>query len=93
MSDFLWALNSGVCLCRFYFAYCEAAFDAKYIHNFQITWQKTSQVASDTPLRQTAETQPGSLPLSGGSDPADPFTQVRSPALHLLNQLFFPEQV
>jgi hypothetical protein len=25
---------------RFYFAYCEAAFDARYIHTFQVTWIK-----------------------------------------------------
>lgn len=25
---------------RFYFAYCEAAFDARYIHTFQVTWVK-----------------------------------------------------
>ncbi len=24
----------------FYFAYCEAAFDAKYIHDFHVTWEK-----------------------------------------------------
>jgi hypothetical protein len=24
----------------FYFAYCEAGFDAKYIHNFHVTWEK-----------------------------------------------------
>lgn len=25
---------------RFYFAYCEASFDARYIHNFHLTWVK-----------------------------------------------------
>ena len=25
---------------RFYFAYCEAGFDAKYIHTFQVSWKK-----------------------------------------------------
>ena len=28
---------------RFYFAYCEGAFDAKYIHTFQVTWVKSQQ--------------------------------------------------
>lgn len=28
---------------RFYFAYCEAAFDAKYIHTYQVTWVKDEQ--------------------------------------------------
>lgn len=29
---------------RFYFAYCEAAFDAQYIHTYQITWAKDKPV-------------------------------------------------
>ncbi|PRW60674.1 cyclopropane-fatty-acyl-phospholipid synthase [Chlorella sorokiniana] len=28
---------------RFYFAYCEAAFDAKYIHTYQVTWVKDKE--------------------------------------------------
>jgi hypothetical protein len=28
---------------RFYFAYCEAAFDARYIHTFQVTWVKDKE--------------------------------------------------
>lgn len=28
---------------RFYFAYCEAAFDARYIHTFQMTWIKDGE--------------------------------------------------
>eukprot|EP00879_Flechtneria_rotunda_P033158 GHRR01036696.1.p1 GENE.GHRR01036696.1~~GHRR01036696.1.p1 ORF type:complete len:424 (+),score=170.94 GHRR01036696.1:203-1474(+) len=30
----------------FYFAYCEAAFDAKYIHDFHITWEKRAVPAA-----------------------------------------------
>lgn len=29
----------------FYFAYCEAAFDARYLHVFHITWIKSGAVA------------------------------------------------
>lgn len=32
-----------------YFAYCEAAFDAGYIHNFQIVWVKSADAPSDLP--------------------------------------------
>jgi len=28
---------------RFYFVYCEAAFDARYIHTFQMTWSKDGE--------------------------------------------------
>jgi hypothetical protein len=28
---------------RFYFAYCEAAFDARYIHTFQVIWVKDKE--------------------------------------------------
>jgi cyclopropane-fatty-acyl-phospholipid synthase len=34
---------------RFYFAYCEAGFDARYIHTFQLTWVK------DRPMTLTEE--------------------------------------
>lgn len=30
----------------FYFAYCEAAFDAKYIHDFHVTWEKCPAAAA-----------------------------------------------
>lgn len=30
----------------FYFAYCEAAFDAKYIHDFHVTWTKATEGAA-----------------------------------------------
>jgi hypothetical protein len=32
----------------FYFAYCEAGFDAKYIHDFHVTWQKRATAASSS---------------------------------------------
>ena len=57
---------------RFYFAYCEAAFDAKYIHNFQIVWGKSAQ-----PLLEPTSSQdlPKAL-LGGTAAAADPFTQA-----------------
>ena len=30
---------------QFYFAYCEAAFDARYIHDYHVVWAKDSAVA------------------------------------------------
>ena len=61
-------------ICRFYFAYCEAAFDAKYIHNFQVTWKKTGET---TPLASANIESDGETPPSLLSrEPADPVTQV-----------------
>ena len=31
-------------MCRFYFAYCEAAFHTRYIHDYQLVWQKQSHM-------------------------------------------------
>ena len=61
---------------RFYFAYCEAAFDAKYIHNYQILWVKTALPAVPA----------GPAPLAGAGDSSkriissNPVTQVCHPA-------------
>ena len=69
--------------CRFYFAYCEAAFDARYIHNFQITWAM-SAAAAPAPLlgAPRAGTGPVSLAASGkaaAAAPTDSVTQARRP--------------
>ncbi|KAL4447595.1 hypothetical protein ABPG75_004814 [Micractinium tetrahymenae] len=45
---------------RFYFAYCEAAFDARYIHTYQVTWVK------DKPPTLTAEDMQRSIDISKG---------------------------
>lgn len=34
----------------FYFAYCEAAFDIKYIHDYHVTWKKAGQPEPAAPL-------------------------------------------
>lgn len=49
---------------RFYFAYCEGAFDAKYIHTFQMTWVK-DQVPSLTEgdVRIAMERSKAGLPV------------------------------
>ena len=62
-------------LCRFYFAYCEAAFDAHYIHDFQITWTKAEQHAH---AESRADDSAAGL-LSPSRSPPDPVTQVSSP--------------
>lgn len=41
---------------RFYFVYCEAAFDARYIHNFHLTWVKDG---GSNPGGPAAAGQPG----------------------------------
>ena len=71
--------------CRFYFAYCEAAFDAKYIHDFQMTWLKSAaedhspQMGSSSspavPRLQSKHKETGDI-LLRTNDPADPCTQV-----------------
>lgn len=67
-------------LCRFYFAYCEAAFDARYIHDFQVLFVKgdagdataaAAAAAGATLAQAVAE------PSSSRRSAPDPFTQVR----------------
>ncbi|KAK9821949.1 hypothetical protein WJX81_001503 [Elliptochloris bilobata] len=66
---------------RFYFAYCEAAFDARYIHNFQITWAK-SAAAELSPLPaaprggNAAPMQIAASGKAGAAAPTDSVTQV-----------------
>ena len=57
---------------RFYFAYCEAAFDAKYIHDFQVTWRKCEGDGRDP-------AEAGAPRADGGEAPAK-----SSPALRVL---------
>ena len=41
---------------RFYFVYCEGAFDARYIHTYQMTWMKESAgTLSDEDVRTSSE--------------------------------------
>jgi cyclopropane-fatty-acyl-phospholipid synthase len=45
---------------RFYFVYCEAGFDAKYIHTFQVTWVKDGEFTlSDAQLQEALELSKG----------------------------------
>lgn len=59
---------------RFYFAYCEAGFDAQYIRNFQVTWTKTEDTRESEQYRPRAEQQPAE-----DARRMDPSLQVRSP--------------
>ena len=70
----------GASYCRFYFAYCEAAFDAKYLHNFQSLWEKSSEPGAAATARAPmgpSELRKQALP-SLHSAPSDPTTQVAS---------------
>ena len=63
-------------MCRFYFAYCEAAFDERYIHTFQVLWVKGAEPRSGmgAPAGATlaeAVAEPSRRPSS-----PDPMTQV-----------------
>ena len=45
---------------RFYFVFCEAGFDAKYIHTFQVTWVKDGEFTlSDAQLQEALELSKG----------------------------------
>jgi hypothetical protein len=62
--------------CRFYFAYCEAAFDERYIHTFQVLWVKgaeprNSMAAPAGATLAEAVAEPSRRPSS-----PDPMTQV-----------------
>lgn len=68
-----------VMVCRFYFVYCEAAFDMRYIHNFHLTWVKDGQPAATTAATAVAA---ASSALSASAAvlqrelPSDPVTQA-----------------
>lgn len=59
--------------CRFYFAYCEAAFDARYIHDFQVTWRKA---ADGEATASEAAPSSAAAALQAVQHPSDPVTQV-----------------
>ncbi|PSC74866.1 cyclopropane-fatty-acyl-phospholipid synthase [Micractinium conductrix] len=69
---------------RFYFAYCEAAFDARYIHTFQVTWVKDEQpTLTPEDLQRSIEMSKGiHSPTASLDSPAaswaagDPITQA-----------------
>ncbi|EIE24233.1 cyclopropane fatty acid synthase [Coccomyxa subellipsoidea C-169] len=61
---------------RFYFAYCEAAFDAKYIHNFQIRWAKATDHPAADPLQPSSSQELPKHVVAKAAAPADPVTQV-----------------
>ena len=68
-------------LCSFYFAYCEAAFDAKYIHNFQILWEKSAEPQTMPPYLAHSPSEElfkptGALLTPIQAAPSDPITQV-----------------
>jgi cyclopropane-fatty-acyl-phospholipid synthase len=52
---------------RFYFIYCEAGFDAKYIHTFQVTWVKDGKFTlSDAQLKEVLELSKGGKVTGSG---------------------------
>jgi cyclopropane-fatty-acyl-phospholipid synthase len=55
---------------QFYFAYCEAAFDAGYIRDFHVVWEKRAElVQAETPATMTsATTTTTTTSISSGSD-------------------------
>lgn len=60
---------------RFYFAYCEAAFDARYIHTFQVVWKKDQACTlTDADYQRSLERSKGhsvesaSMEVSGARD-------------------------
>ena len=63
-------------LCRFYFAYCEAAFDARYIHNYQMLWVKDPSAARPVAAAPPFATANG----SGTIISSNPVTQVHARA-------------
>ena len=40
------------CRFEFYFAYCEAAFDSRYLQDYQIVWQRVAAPHAQPPLKQ-----------------------------------------
>lgn len=70
----------------FYFAFCEAAFDVRYIYDFHVTWQKGEQqqgtLASAQPAGVGAVSSVVAAAEAGAGWvkqelPTDSFTQVR----------------
>ncbi len=65
---------------RFYFAYCEAGFDARYIHNFQVVFTKLDEGANDT-LSNEGTQVPGKVDTAG--------TPTTDYSLQLLLSVYF----
>ena len=77
----MWACNPNPGVARFYLAYSEAAFDARYIHNFQITWAK-SAAAAPAPLLGAPRDGTASISFAASGKtaavaPTDSVTQAR----------------
>ena len=71
---------------RFYFAYCEAAFDARYIHNFQIVWAKSVVAAPDLTVLPSSSgelSKPVMVHQSAEAAPTDTVMQVLRPAMNI----------
>lgn len=45
-------LNVARCRFEFYFAYCEAAFDSRYLQDYQIVWQRVGAPHTQPSLKQ-----------------------------------------
>ena len=73
-----------LCACRFYFAYCEAAFGARYIHDFQITWTKSPDMAEE--IGEAATSFSGQQ-MQASRSPKDPVTQARNLSQPVLMRL------
>lgn len=68
--------------CRFYFAYCEGAFDAKYIHDYHILWVKDEAACAAL----AAQAPAGGAAAAHVASPIHPITQVRRSCLTLLSE-------
>lgn len=44
---------------EFYFAYCEAAFDSRYLQDYQIVWQRLTEPSQESSAVQTTCSIPG----------------------------------
>lgn len=72
-----WVCDSGCRHCRFYFAYCEAAFDAHYIHNFQITWTKQAEPEQAPTQQQDTDGKLRAVQPTSAKRPPDRVTQAK----------------
>lgn len=65
---------------RFYFVYCEAAFDAKYIHTFQMTWVKDSPVThTSSDVAAALERSKRGLPVALPVEDAPSSSRIATP--------------
>ncbi len=77
---------------RFYFAYCEAAFDARYIHTFQVVWGKDAPAtltAADVARSLERSKMGAAAPPPGGAAAANAPAGRVNAATQLLLALFF----